>query len=65
MLISLGANYRAEASSNPTILKDAARERSRRSMELKKAQEKYEKEQTQQPTTNGKPQPRGIPKRKM
>lgn len=30
MLISLGANYRAEASSNPRILMDAARERARK-----------------------------------
>lgn len=35
MLISLGANYRAEASSNPSIMMDAARERARRAAERK------------------------------
>jgi hypothetical protein len=33
MLVSLGANYRAEASSNPSILMDAARERARKARE--------------------------------
>jgi hypothetical protein len=65
MLISLGANYRAEASSNPTILRDAARERSRKAMELHKAQQEYEETHNTKPTTSATPSPtpRGVPKR--
>jgi hypothetical protein len=42
MLISLGANYRAEASSNPSILMDAAKERARKAMAAKNTEQKYE-----------------------
>jgi len=42
MLISLGANYRAEASSNPSILKDASRERARRAVDAQRAHESHE-----------------------
>lgn len=42
MLISLGANYRAEASSNPSILMDAARERARRAAAGKRVEESSE-----------------------
>jgi hypothetical protein len=44
MLISLGANYRAEASSNPSILMDAARERARRAAAGKRMEENSEPE---------------------
>lgn len=37
MLISLGANYRAEASSNPRILMDAAKEQARKAREVSAA----------------------------
>lgn len=64
MLISLGANYRAEASSNPTILRDAARERSRKAAELHKAQQEYEETHNTKPTATPSPTMRGVPKRK-
>jgi vacuolar-type H+-ATPase subunit D/Vma8 len=57
MLISLGANYRAEASSNPSILMDAARERARKAVASKKA-ENTPLESYIDPIDN-------IPKRKM
>jgi len=42
MLISIGANYRAEASSNPSILMAAARDRARQAVEHRKAEEPAE-----------------------
>jgi len=42
MLISVGANYRAEGMANPVIMKDAARERARQSMERRQKEEEEE-----------------------
>jgi hypothetical protein len=67
MLISLGANYRAEASSNPTILKDAARERSRKAFEMHEVQKQFNQEipktQVEEPASKVKsgPPPRRKP----
>lgn len=56
MLISLGANYRAEASSNPSILMGAARDRARRAAEEKR------RESSSEPETEAEPEP---PPKKM
>lgn len=42
MLISLGANYRAEASSNPSILMDAAKERARKAREEREFKKQFD-----------------------
>lgn len=52
MLISLGANMRAEGMGNPVILRDAAKERSRRVHEEKKQiKEQYSVVQEEEPNT--------------